>query len=319
MDNIFITSNPRSDGRSRSIQISSVLLTCTYLHLSSREMTRRERKLIQPNDKKPTTSRLIGAESTTSTSSLDPNGDGRPHSPKPSLREKSGSFLRELFGRSRNNSSTSLPDVTSDNSPSALTIAATGIQSGAALHHTLSDPIATSSQLPKIIISSPTPPEESRSVETLPSPISATAQKDQKTLNFDRNSRVEVPAVSEEVSQERSRKDILRTAYNGFQQILNIAAESSDAFPPLKSVLGGVRSVLKASEVSPSGLNGSKSYVTQFQTYSNNKKDLVALSSRLDLLDAMKVPENVDAKAIGRDKLLPYVTSNLFKLRLNTI
>lgn len=49
-----------------------------------------------------------------------------------------------------------------------------------------------------------------------------------------------------------SRKDALRTAYNGFNQILNIAAESADAFPPLKSVLGGLRATIKVFEVGSS-------------------------------------------------------------------
>lgn len=42
----------------------------------------------------------------------------------------------------------------------------------------------------------------------------------------------------------------LRTAYNGFKMILEVAAESAEAFPLLKSVLGGLRAVLKASEAS---------------------------------------------------------------------
>jgi hypothetical protein len=65
-----------------------------------------------------------------------------------------------------------------------------------------------------------------------------------------RSDATDMPPVVEEGPRETSWKDTLRTAYNGFSQVLNIAAESSDAFPPLKSVLGGVRAVLKAAEVS---------------------------------------------------------------------
>lgn len=61
---------------------------------------------------------------------------------------------------------------------------------------------------------------------------------------------VGAPAISEGTARGLSRKDVLRTAYNGFKQILDIAAESADVFPPLKSVLGGLRATIKALEVS---------------------------------------------------------------------
>jgi hypothetical protein len=49
-------------------------------------------------------------------------------------------------------------------------------------------------------------------------------------------------------------------------------------------------------------------YLIPFQSYSGNKKDLVAFYNRLDILEKMEFPDNVDAKTVGRDKLLPCVT-----------
>jgi hypothetical protein len=50
------------------------------------------------------------------------------------------------------------------------------------------------------------------------------------------------------------------------------------------------------------------SHLILFQSYYSNKQDLVALSNRLDMLEKMEFPNNIDAKAVGRDKLLPCVT-----------
>jgi hypothetical protein len=45
-------------------------------------------------------------------------------------------------------------------------------------------------------------------------------------------------------------KSIVQSAINAGKKVLEIATESSDAFPPLKSALGGIRAMIRTCEVS---------------------------------------------------------------------
>jgi hypothetical protein len=60
----------------------------------------------------------------------------------------------------------------------------------------------------------------------------------------------DTPAVAKDVNKDRSWKDVGQTAVNGLKQALDLAAQSADACPPLKSVLGGLRAILRNCEVS---------------------------------------------------------------------
>lgn len=57
-----------------------------------------------------------------------------------------------------------------------------------------------------------------------------------------------VPRCDLEVSMPASKR-IARSAKNAGRQLLEIATESSDAFPPLKSALGGIRAAIKMCDV----------------------------------------------------------------------
>jgi hypothetical protein len=56
-----------------------------------------------------------------------------------------------------------------------------------------------------------------------------------------------------------------------------------------------------------------------FQTYSSNKKALIALSDRLDSLETMKFPDALDARAVGRNKLLPCVIFSSYQIHASSV
>lgn len=192
-------------------------------------------------------------ESNTSTSHLRP--ENIPSSSKGSSRKKTSSFVtgvRGLFSPSKNNSSTSLVVPHAINPTNVVA----GGPSGDALHHEKSHPITASNTIPITrALSSPPMPEASVSVHSPPSTPAIVVEEAPDAVIGGKSEVVGVFPVTEKGHQEGSWKDNLRTAYNGFNQVLNIAAESSDVFPPLKSVLGGLRATIKAFEVSSKSLD----------------------------------------------------------------
>jgi hypothetical protein len=193
-------------------------------------------------------------------SDLNNSASGTPgggSSPKPSFRKRLSSFIRGVSNRSRNASPTpplTPQDPNASNSPVPVPreFESERVQMIAppdTLHRTKSNPIAVSSGPPTS--TTDISPSRPRITESLHSHISPTIIIHDESLGVQLSPGSEATdtLVVGEGPRERTWKDNLRTAYNGFSQVLNIAAESSDVFPPLKSVLGGVRAVLKAVEV----------------------------------------------------------------------
>lgn len=185
-----------------------------------------------------TTSGSINVESNVPL--LPPADSQSPHNI--SFRKKLGSSIfRGLFNRSRStspNANHAMQASPTSSSPNSSQSEKTRLSS-----ERRSGSIATKSQLS---IASPPLPNQSDGIKSTHDRI-----RDPDLANRTESEALGTTAVSGgDPDRFQVRNTVLRTAYNGFNQLLNIAVESSDAFPPLKSLLGGLRSVLRASEVS---------------------------------------------------------------------
>jgi hypothetical protein len=190
----------------------------------------------------------LGSESNNSASGTHPGGGSS------SLRRRFSSFLCRDSNHSRDSSPTPPhtpqdPNASNSPVPTPHDFESERVQTPDTADRAKSNPIAASGGLLSGTTDTPSrPPRRSSMTESY---ISPTVKDHHESPNVQPapHSEATAPPVVEEGPREKSWRDNLRTAYNGFSQVLNIAAESSDVFPPLKSVLGGVRAVLKAAEV----------------------------------------------------------------------
>jgi hypothetical protein len=170
---------------------------------------------------------------------------GRSNTPGPSLRQRSRSFFSGLFRRSGSTSPSSLPDshgshLSDSLSPVPSDIPPENLQQAFQSRPPRSNPSivvniepptndTTLSLPPSTTLSSTGPLRPHSSATTEPGPsLKATV----------------TPSVT---AVERSWEGIGWTVLHGLRVALQIAAESADALPPLKSALGGVRAVLNIS------------------------------------------------------------------------